>query len=277
MGGLLKACLVAIVKNEGAGIFEWVLYHHLLGFDQIIVYENGSTDDTLSELRRAEALAPLQIIDWPLRPGQNQAYNHAIETFGDAFDSFMMLDADEFLLPIKHRGLKPLLQDLSTYPHVGIHWMMYGSNGHISRPRGLVLESYTGRAKTANFHIKSIVRPQIFEDKQSRFVNPHFMDHSNYVGADRQPYIWDPRKNGVGGKADVILGADIAMINHYFTKSREDYEVKLKRANADSLSERKDVFAEADKNHVQDRTILERYPEIVETLRFHAKGARSSV
>jgi hypothetical protein len=151
--------------------------------------------------------------------------------------------------------------------------MMYGSNGHVKRPHGLTLENYTGRAKTVNYHIKSIVRPAKFESEETRFTNPHYMDHSRYVGADGAVFSWDPRKNGAGGKADVILGSDIALINHYFTKSREDYEIKLQRANADSLSPRRDVFAENDRNLVQDRTILTLYPQIIEKLRLYSNAS----
>jgi len=41
---MMKAACVGIVKNEAPYIAEWIAYQLSLGFDSVILYNNGSTD-----------------------------------------------------------------------------------------------------------------------------------------------------------------------------------------------------------------------------------------
>ena len=46
MDAELRVAICAIAKNEGPYLREWVAYHHLLGFDPIIVYDHESDDES---------------------------------------------------------------------------------------------------------------------------------------------------------------------------------------------------------------------------------------
>ncbi len=254
----MKSCVVGIVKNEVHSVFEWALYHAFNGFDAVLIYNNNSSDGTAAEVERASKFADIRLIDWPLHPGQIQAYDDAITRFRSEFDTFCMLDADEFLLPLKHADCRDFLASVAKFEHVAVHWVMYGSSGHISRPSGLVTKTYTYRAKRPNNHIKTIYRPN---ERKSNFINPHFMLPSRYVNAAGEPVTWNPRKPG--GKAISDQAADIARVNHYYTKSREDYDQKLLRGKADGHRVRKNSFAKWDKNELHDTVIIERFGHVL--------------
>lgn len=268
----MKSAAVCIVKNEGHGIFEWALYNAFMGFDAIIVYNNNSDDDTLYELAKAAKFADVRVTDWPLHPGQNQAYNHALETHRAEFDTFCMIDADEFIVPIHHSDIRKLLESCADYPHVAIQWAMFGSSGHLERPSGLVSESYTWRAARPNMHVKTICRPSLFRE-ESRFVNPHYMTGSSYVFADGSPVQWGVRPDGraAWGKLARNGPSDLAQINHYWTKSRADFEAKLARGRATTKDFRSDRFEDVDKNEVLDNKIKERFAGVLDRI----KTARS--
>ena len=44
-------CVAAIVKNEGDYLAEWVEFHHMLGVEKFLIYDNGSTDNINSVLQ----------------------------------------------------------------------------------------------------------------------------------------------------------------------------------------------------------------------------------
>jgi hypothetical protein len=77
MSSECRAALVGIAKDEGRDMFEWAVFHGYLGFDRIIVYDNGSRDDTSRQLARAARHTKIEVVDWPRWPGQNEAYNDA--------------------------------------------------------------------------------------------------------------------------------------------------------------------------------------------------------
>jgi len=74
----MKTALVAIAKNEGLYIREWVTYHKkVCSFDEIFVYDNDSTDSTRSELGAMEAEGLCGWKPWPRdehSPPQHKAY-----------------------------------------------------------------------------------------------------------------------------------------------------------------------------------------------------------
>jgi len=47
----MSCSLCAIVKNEARYLLEWVLYHRLIGFDGIVIYESDSTVPRRSSCR----------------------------------------------------------------------------------------------------------------------------------------------------------------------------------------------------------------------------------
>ncbi len=261
----MKSAICAIVKNE-PDIFEWTLYHSLIGFDTIIVFNNGSTDGTLDELAMAGRFADVRIIDWPLHPGQHQAYNHALERFGPDLDWMAFVDADEFIVPIVDHGIRPFLERMEGQTHIALSWVIYGTGGQIDRPASLVTEGFLWRSHldfTPNQHIKTLVRSrEVSRKKLSRFVNPHFMENATYVTPNRAEPEWI-----YPGKIAQPSGTEIVRINHYYTRSKWHFAEKLKRGRATVSSERVNNFDRFDQNAVSDPIVCELYASELEQIK----------
>lgn len=258
-----KAYLCVITKNEGKDLAEWLLYHLFLGFDKIIVYDNGSTDNTRYLVEYCSQYGKVEYIYWPAPFSQIKAYSDCLKKFAKECEWIAFLDVDEFLVLPKHKYVKPFLESISKLPAVAINWRIFGSNNQKLITDQLVIKTFVRRALddfSANRHIKSIVNTRYVDG----VINPHFFQlkrekwysfyRFKYRSADGGQITWiKPGKSINSGDSS------IAVIHHYFSKSEEHYAKKLARGNADKNIERKDVFSFNDKNDLYDDSILKIY------------------
>jgi hypothetical protein len=248
-----SAALIAIAKDEAADIFEWALFHHLIGFRKIVVYDNGSSDRTLAELSRAARFCDVQAICWPGLGQQLPVYQDAIDRFGPQFDALCILDIDEFLFLYTHQKVGHLLA-ANPAPAIGVSWRMFGSAGHFQRPAGLVLDNYRMCAPddlSANRHIKSLFRTRGLA-AMPRISTAHCITGS-YADVTGEPIAWIEGRED-GGKANRVHAPDVARVHHYHTKSAEDYLLKLRRGDVTSRKPqhqlRANAFAHNDRNDI---------------------------
>lgn len=91
--------IVAILKNEGPYLKEWLDYHLLAGVDHFYLYDNDSTDN------QAEVAAPYVgagLVDYIPAPGkaaQMFTYNEALKHFKFQCRYMAFIDGDEFIFP----------------------------------------------------------------------------------------------------------------------------------------------------------------------------------
>ena len=262
---LYDLAVVAIFKNEGKYLREWLDYHLLAGVDHFYLYNNESSDDY------AEILAPyveknlVTLINFPGKAMQYPAYNDAIERFRFFCRYMAFIDLDEFIYPKTNRSIvevvdEILLRDLNAAA-LGINWQFFGSNGQdkADYSRG-VLERFTRRAPhdwlvilseeemIGNVTIKSIVNPR----RVDCWWSPHY---ANYF---RDFYSI----NSAGAKTLYVsnypIVVDKVVINHYYTKSQEEFLEKINRGSPSrNYNHRKiEAFKIHDKNEVFDNGIL---------------------
>jgi hypothetical protein len=82
--------VVAIVRDEGPYLAEWVAFHRLQGFDRFLIYDNESSDDG-PEL--AESLG-CEVLSWPGEVQQLPAYHDALNRLDDkAWAAFIDVSA----------------------------------------------------------------------------------------------------------------------------------------------------------------------------------------
>jgi hypothetical protein len=250
------ACVV--VKNEARDIAEWVAYHRLIGFDELIVYDNSSTDGTLAALRTAARRVPIHIFDWPRSDPamQTEAYEDACRRFAGTFDWIACVDADEFLVLRQHGSINEWLSGFDGFAAVGVSWAIFGASGHEDIPPGLVIESFTHRSTpdfAPNRHVKSVVRP----DKVIACANAHFfrMDGA-YCDASGNPIAWQHMVGNEqlpGGVSDRAPDWSVAQLNHYFVRSREQWRQKLSRGYYQGGPQRRmEEFEFYNRNEMED-------------------------
>ena len=168
-----------------------------------------------------------------------------------------VIDSDEFIVVHGSNSLHDLCnQDAAA---IGINWAMFGTNGHEQRPTQLVIEALTCRAEdgfSPNHHVKSLVRPAAVYD----CINPHaFAVHGPTIRCNGQALKW--QSDGAGsvryGLTDTMPDYTAAQVNHYFTRSRAHWSVKVARGYRNPLSMAKLRFFDVyDRNEVINRSAL---------------------
>jgi hypothetical protein len=162
------------VKNECQYIPEWIEFHLMQGVDHFILYDDDSEEDM------NEILAPyieqniLEIrkipnkLDPPAKTGiaNSKAFwimdYCIVEQRGKTEWAFFHA-VDEFLFIPDGRSLTEFLRE---YHHIGclsVEWEQFSSDGHISQPKGLVIENYTKTFEDEKHHVKTIFRPNVTE------------------------------------------------------------------------------------------------------------------
>jgi hypothetical protein len=222
---MTSLAVCAIFKNEAPFLLEWIAYHHAAGVSHFYLYDNDS-DDGGAELIGTSPLASLvTVTHWPQRPGQLAAYRDFIGQHATAHDWVAFIDIDEFILPLRDDSITTVLDRRAGYGAVLVQWRVFGPSGHVTRPPGLVMEAYTRRTTDdfpANAHIKSIVRCSALLDVTH---NPHAFVVRGAVC------------NAAGLAVDNVAIQPMPchtdlVINHYQTRSRQDWAAKIARGSA---------------------------------------------
>lgn len=220
-----RLAICAIFKNEAPYLLEWIAYHRIVGFDHFYLYDNDSTDGGSALIRASHLGAHVTLTQWPPRPGQLSAYRHFIDHHAQTCDWVAFIDIDEFLLPLNERSVRPALDRLPHASAVLVHWRVFGPSGWMERPEGLVIDNYTMRGEdgfSANLHVKSIVR---CTDLLDVTANPHeFRLRGQPCDALGRPVP------NIGIQPTACHEA--LVINHYQTRSRQDWLEKIHRGSA---------------------------------------------
>ena len=60
--------MVAIAKDEGVYLHEWIAYHRLVGFDEVLVYDHESTDGSTELLAELAGRGMVTPVPWSVAP-----------------------------------------------------------------------------------------------------------------------------------------------------------------------------------------------------------------
>ncbi len=224
--------LVIIVKNEATYLLEWIEYHKLIGVEHFYIYDNESTDNTFNLLKPYIDRKEVSYIHCPGQAMQMPAYNDAIARFGH--NNFWMgfIDADEFIVLANNIKITHFLQNYENFSAIGINWKLFDSNGFDQEPlNGYVISNYTRTYKDdntpVNRNFKSIVQP----NKVKLCLNPHFM----WL---KKGYIVNEDKEAITVPIAEQNRTNQIQINHYFSKSKQEYLKKIARGCADTHPQR---------------------------------------
>jgi hypothetical protein len=212
----------AIFQNEARYLPEWISFHRAQGVERFYLYENNSTDDWEA------ALAPfsdiVELHRWPRRPGQYPAYADCLDRHRRDTRWIAFIDVDEFLFSPTGRSLPDVLSEFRWVPGVAANWRIYRTNGHQVPPEGSVFENYPVAEPDedpTNQLVKSIVFPAM---TSSQVENPHaFRHYAKLVGEDGKPVTRAYRTPPT---------VDLLRVNHYITRSQQEWEAKLRRPRA---------------------------------------------
>jgi hypothetical protein len=237
--------VVAIVKDEDLYLPEWIAYYRMMGATHFWIYDNDSkvpVAKSISKLNHGDIVA----VPFPGRARQIDAYNHALSFARGKVTWLAVIDVDEYIIPKKAMDLCDLLKDYENYGGLAINWQMFGPSGHKTKPSGLQIEAYKKRNKIdaeVNRHVKMVVRPERVEKGR----DPHSMFFKDGF------YAVNEKKILVEGSFSAPVSTEIVQINHYFTRTTEEYKVKISKGDPNG-AEPKDMrlFEATERDAVED-------------------------
>lgn len=244
----LTACL--IFKDSAPYLDEWIRFHLKVGFDHLYLYDNDSNDDCESVIRPFVARRRVTMRKWPGLGQQGNVFQDCLDTYRRNARWIAFIDDDEFLFPAENNNLQEVLPEYEQHAGLAICWLLFGSNGHRTKPPGLVTESYLRRAKWIDSHVKCIVDP-------SKVVAPEIAAHAfRCIEGAR---IVDENHRATVGPFSENPSADVLCLNHYLTKSHEEMARRRTRSCVDGTPplhsmERWEAF-DRDYNAVEDLRI----------------------
>jgi len=254
-----KVVLFANVRDE-LNLKEWLIHHLNLGFDCIYLFDHLSKVPLEEELYNFDPRVTTIRISGNLKKIKSFCMELSL-LIGRSInaDWIIHLDADEFLVLNTFNSVKDLLYEFDNASMVGINWLMFGTNGHIKTPDGLVIENYTQCDSTLNPHIKSFVRPK----EVSRILNPHVYDIINvnkFYSVNTKGIV--PISPFIETKLKFL--DTLAYIAHYHYQSEETYITrKINRLDDRGISKEFDKNIHNYHNEVENLTIKEKYLSII--------------
>lgn len=227
---------VLIIKNEARYIEEWIEYHLLKGVEHFYIYDNESNDG-LKEI--LEPYIENEIVSYIKWQGNNWvdvqegAYEDAIMHYKAVSKYMMFIDVDEFVVTYE-KNIPELMDEIGNlyesipikgvcehWGGIGANWRMYGTSYHKQYQEGGVINNFLFRAEdsySANGHIKSLVNPRVVVR-----CHAHHMEYikgyhctSENGSVIQSHYFFDSLCKKI-------------RINHYWSKSEEEFLEKCKR------------------------------------------------
>ena len=156
----MKYCAVCLAaKDEEYYLQEWVEYHLRIGFDAIIIYDNGSTIPIKQILYNFITLGRVIVHEVPGDFLQSKFYTSCIEQYRSEFKWIAFIDSDEFIFPKKYSNIKIFLAEYEDYGGVVANWVNFGTSGLLKRKDNSQIFNFILTDDEESSTIKSIVQP----------------------------------------------------------------------------------------------------------------------
>jgi glycosyl transferase family 92 len=220
--------LCSLYRDHAEYLREWIEFHRVVGVDRFFLYDNESVDD------HEEVLAPyvergiVEVHDWPSPPSVERgvpwaiidAFNDCVARHREESRWIGFIDVDEFLFSPTGKRLPEVLAGFEQFSGVEVCRLEFGPAGHRAKPEGTVIENYPLRRSYENpkkdwEHVKSIIDPA----RTSHAFNAHgfFYTEGHAVNENGEHALEDPPGRRIFPLASLLR------INHYITKSEEEY------------------------------------------------------
>ena len=223
----MKVAIQAAIKDiYEPYLSEWLNHHRSIGVDYFFLYDNESRIPLTAD--RSDMYVE-KISD---KIPQLRSYRKCLADINSGAlpfcDRVAFIDEDEFII-CENNDIKETLSEYAEFSALGISWRMFGSSGLLAQtpePQMKKFTHYAGPEADINNHIKSIVNPFLVKEA----LNPHYFSYTkgNCVNIDKV-IIEEAFTKPIYRKL---------WINHYWTRSLEEWYIKVVRGRADSDDKR---------------------------------------
>jgi hypothetical protein len=260
-GDTLKVVAVTCAKNEGPFILEWIAYHKLIGFTDVIVFTNECTDGTDDLLDRLDEMNVVQHMPNPRVINETLRFQAAALRYASEMrlvrqaDWRLSFDSDEFVSIKPGEGHVSDLVAHSPKAHlISICQLQFGCSHIDTFIPGLSTEQFTwhqshkakegtSRRRDLERGLKTFIRadaPVVRWNNHFPDLDPEKVDEALWVYGDNHK-VPDAVYNGKTKSLPAENCYGLAQLNHYATRSRESFLVQSHRGNAVKLNEQADV------------------------------------
>jgi hypothetical protein len=263
----IKLCIVAMFKNEGHIIDEWIEHYLSEGVDHFFLIDHGSTDNYRETIDKYIQDGIINIVVDSASHRENlqvDFYNQYFLKERSEYHWTIICDLDEFIY--SRRGFPTIKSYLKRLPHnisqVSIPWKMFGSSDHIQQP-DKVVDNFTKRSSyginytdgvewgegilktkikriNANKNkynlMKSIVRTKDVENYQ---IHRHTVKYNTICSNQRSDILMDNYFCKINNR---ILNKSCLHLNHYPIQSLTWFmEVKATRGDSNNKQNVRDI------------------------------------
>ena len=246
------------IRDQHEYVREWVEYHLRMGAGKIYITDHLSQPpilDTIFDFVSSGVVEYSYSVKNPSSQTQMYFFDRCFKTNSLHHQFIAFIDGDEFIV-VNERGVS-IPQALKAYEGFGgltLNWMIFGSSGHIKRPKGGVLPNYF-RCRP-NYHVKSIVNT--LHGMKSKSAH-EFRYKTGFDAVDTNlKVVRGPYNPAALEQPDRSL-FQVMYLNHYAVKSREDFDFKKKRGSP-NMTFKNDTFWDRLEKYCTDNCTVLKMP-----------------
>lgn len=219
--------MVAVVRDENDYLGEWIHYHiEEIGYEHFYIYDNESkipVNEYLNSIN-FKYTDKVTVIPWKTTEWiQNDAYNDFLTRFGTETKWFSAMDPDEYVfIKDKSKTLKEFLVENSIYSSITCAWKHFNANGQKHKTPGTDMERFTQEVEWNRMKGgKKIAR------------SANVCGFTSYIPtiSEKYPYL----ELDIDNK----ISKDFFQLNHYYTRSYDEFVSKIKRGSSNPNFRRK--------------------------------------
>lgn len=219
-----------IIRDESEYLKEWLEWHIGQGIQHFYIYDHGSKQPVSEFIKTLdkEIQDKVTIIYFGGTHvfAQHDAYNDCLEKYKYESRWIGFIDSDEMVRIKNGKKMPEYLKSFELYAGLFIAWEMYGANGHVKKSSLPLRERFTkvSPSKKSSGVGKVFVQPLLMKK---------MLTHNGYP--IEGCYVVDEYKDPVDEAEAWKYNAskDTICLDHYYTKSYEEWVEKMRRGSAD--------------------------------------------
>jgi len=223
----LKVCVCTIGKKENNYIVEFIEHYKNYGFDKIFLYDNNEKNNEKFEDVIYDYINNkfVEIINFRGRIKiQNIAINDCYLRNNNKYDWIFFNDIDEFIYLKNYKNIKIFLNKskFNKCQAIQFNWVMHTDNNLIYYNNKSLVDRFPEKGKSLKtaIDVKSMVRGNI----SMKFTSAHFLSEK-LISCD---VFGQTKKKYNHNKKEYYKKY---YIDHYYTKSTEEFIIKIKRGS----------------------------------------------
>lgn len=229
--------LCLIIRDENEYLEEWLRWHIGQGVEHFYIYDHDSKQpvkEFIEELG-VQISEKITIIEWKGKhaDAQPDAYNNCLNRFRGESRWIGFIDADEHVRVNTGQTLPEFLRAYEEYAGVFANWITYSAGGQIKEKPGPLRKRFqkechedwwldkAGKVIIQPYYMTDIVIHNGRAADGFYVVDAHGEKVYNYSLTDSHPTV------------------DLICVDHYYTKSYEEWIKKLRRGSGHAKYRRK--------------------------------------